>query len=286
MIRRASWPKRANPMFPNISDPRKALIFCAVTLTLARLVAAPYLFGGPFLLVIIFTPTIAAILMLAWIAPEGSLRAALQSTGLTKAGLSGWPLAILGPVGLLALVYVGVWMTSYTSFKPLVLSNGAVEITASLVIALLFGIIRALAEEFAWRGYMLPRLAQSGVLRAMLVIGFLQGVWFVAVTFAMPFYQANSKPLLILLPALVIVTLEGVVYGYLRLTTGSVWPVATAHGMVNWTWSLMDKMTEVHVRDMYDYTGGNGNIFAIIGLVKFSWILIRRMRRRGIIPVN
>lgn len=272
-------------MFPNVSDPRKAVIFYAITLSLTLLVSASYLFGGASPLVVLFVPTIAVILMLAWIAPEGNLRAALHSTGLTKAGLSGWPLAILGPVGLLAFAYTGVWMTSYASFKPLDPSRDTVEVIASLVIALMISlplfVIRALPEEFAWRGYMLPRLAQSGVLRAMLAIGFLQGVWGLAIALTMPYFQFPDKTPMILL--LITLTLQGVFYGYLRLTTGSVWPVAIAHGVFSGTWSLMYEMTEVHSPDMFEYTS---NVFPIVGLLVLALILIQRLRAKGIILAN
>ncbi len=271
-------------MFTSLSPSSKAFLFYAVTLLMALLVAgaAPWI-GEASLLITMFTPALAVILMLAVLTPEGGFRAALASLGLDRPGWTGWPVAVLGPILLLIAVYAIVWMTDIGSFKAPDISSGAADVTLNLAAGLVIGTVWALCEEVGWRGYMLPRLVGIGAVPAMLIVGFLHGVWHLPLLLTTPYYHGDGNPLFIVPLFLITLTIAGIAYGYVRLISGSVWPAAILHGVFNWAWSLMNKMTEVHQAEWFEYTGGESGMLTIAGLAVLAALLLWRMRMRKLL---
>jgi membrane protease YdiL (CAAX protease family) len=112
----------------------------------------------------------------------------------------------------------------------------------------------------------------------MLLVGFLHGVWHLPLMLTTDYYHNSGNPLLVVPLFLVTLTLAGVFYGFLRLWTGSVWPVAIAHAMVNMAWEIMTEMTQTKSALVLEYVGGESGIIMIGGLLIFSFFVIRHMR--------
>jgi uncharacterized protein len=148
------------------------------------------------------------------------------------------------------------------------------KITTGLAIGTLF----ALGEEIGWRGYMLPRLFSFGVVPAMLIVGFLHGVWHLPIMLTTDYYHNTGNPLLVVPLFLVTLTLAGVFFGFIRIWTGSVWAVAIAHAAANTAWELMTEMTETKSPLVLEYVGGESGLIMIDGLLIFSFFIIRYMR--------
>lgn len=84
----------------------------------------------------------------------------------------------------------------------------------------------AFCEEWAWRGFLLPRLRPLGLWPALLLSGLIWGLWH------LPGYvgtNANAG----LIPFLVTVMFYGVLLGWLRLASGLIWPGVIAHATNN-----------------------------------------------------
>lgn len=261
-----------------MENSRKAFTFYAITLALAVAVAftAPWI-GEASLPLTMLTPTLATLIMLTVIAPEGGFRKGLSLLGLDRAGLKAWPLAIAGPAvihlaGLILLAFAGL---SVFAAPQLAGSAGFAifKISTGLVIGTLF----ALGEEIGWRGYMLPRLFGRGVVPAMLLVGFLHGVWHLPLMLTTGYYHNSGNPLLIVPLFLVTLTLAGVFFGFLRLWTGSVWAVAIAHAAANMAWEIMGEMTQTKSPLVLEYVGGESGVIMIAGLAAFSFFIIRHM---------
>ena len=261
-----------------MTSANRGFLFYAITLALAVAVVflVPFL-GEASLIVTMMTPTIATVIMLTVIAPEGGLRKVLSLLGLDRAGLKGWPLAIGGPfaihlIGLVILslaglaVFVAPQLTGSIGFTIFKISTG-----------LLIGTLFALGEEIGWRGYMLPRLFSFGVVPAMLIVGFLHGVWHLPLMLTTDYYHNIGNPLLVVPLFLVTLTLAGVFFGFIRIWTGSVWAVAIAHAAANTAWELMTEMTETKSPLVLEYVGGESGVIMIGGLLIFSFFIIRHM---------
>lgn len=245
-------------------DLRSIAIFLAIAFPLAWLVALPLWVGdglaSPWLPVVavamMTTPSIAA-LVVVFLVDRPHRRA--RTLGL-------WPLtpvrrllgyAALGvfvPIGLVLVALpigaaLGVYpadVVTFSAFQQLLdqqeaAAGAEIPISAGALIALqlvalplasLINLVPALGEELGWRGWLLPKLMPLGTIPALLVSGVIWGLWHAPLILLG--YNYPDAPRWLGLTAMIIMcTLIGAVFGWLRLRSGSVWPAALAHAAFN-----------------------------------------------------
>jgi membrane protease YdiL (CAAX protease family) len=86
-------------------------------------------------------------------------------------------------------------------------------------------------EEFGWRGYLQIRLLADRPLAAAVVTGLIWGAWHYPIILAG--YERYESPPLGLLIFPVLTVLLSIIFGWLRLRTGSVWSASLAHASTN-----------------------------------------------------
>lgn len=266
-------------MFAHLTAPMRAAVFYALAFGLAVVVS---LFAGSLgevtPLLTMLTPAVAVVVMLV-LTREGFGRPALKSLGLTSAGLRGWWLAILAPVAILVVSYAILVATGLATFAVAETGRSAVQIAVNLSLGLVIGLVFAFGEEVGWRGYMLPKLATLGMVPAMLVVGFLHGVWHLPLMLMTPLYHAGGDPMIVVPLFLVTLTLAGVFFGFLRMWTGSVWPVAIAHAVYNFVWGLGSDLVTAEQPETMEYIGGESGVLVIVALIVIALVLLPRVRR-------
>lgn len=92
----------------------------------------------------------------------------------------------------------------------------------------------AIAEEFGWRGYLTPRLDHAGLGRLTnhVIVGLIWGAWHLP--YMTVFWDFSDESLWTLAPRVLLgTTAAAVVYGEIRLRTGSVWPAVVMHASGN-----------------------------------------------------
>ncbi|MBN9607404.1 MAG: CPBP family intramembrane metalloprotease [Actinomycetales bacterium] len=94
-----------------------------------------------------------------------------------------------------------------------------------------FSSLAAMLEEFGWRGWLLPALRPLGAWPALLITGAIWGVWHAPLILLG--YNYGLTDLRGVLAMTVFTVLFGVVIGWMRLRSASVWPAAFAHGALN-----------------------------------------------------
>ena len=105
----------------------------------------------------------------------------------------------------------------------------------AVLIAPVLNGIATFGEEFGWRAYLLPKLLELGVKKALIISGIIWGVWHWPVI-AMGYNYGSGYPGAPWLGMLMMVWVTmawGVLIGWLTLRGKSVWPAVIAHGALN-----------------------------------------------------
>jgi CAAX protease family protein len=86
-------------------------------------------------------------------------------------------------------------------------------------------------EEWGWRGLLLSKLLPLGQWSALILTGALWGLW--RMPQVLLGYNYPSHPLAGILWMIVFCAVIGVLLGWTRLATGSIWPAVIGHGALN-----------------------------------------------------
>jgi membrane protease YdiL (CAAX protease family) len=105
----------------------------------------------------------------------------------------------------------------------------------SLLAAPILNAIPILGEEFGWRAYLQPRLMPLGGRKAMVVMGFIWGLWHAPLIAMGHNYGTNypGAPWTGILATIWIMFILGTFLGWAVLRAGSVWPAVIGHGAFN-----------------------------------------------------
>jgi len=78
-------------------------------------------------------------------------------------------------------------------------------------------------------------------------------------------------------------TVSGVFFGYLRLTSKSVWPAALAHGAFNSFWSTFAALTiAVTSAEVLEYWAGESGVITLVEVALLgAWLIYRLNRKPG-----
>ena len=262
-------------MIRSFTEIQKGWIFYLLTLGLALLVA---LFGpssaGAIQILNMLTVTAGVLLMLLVITPDGYHKAGWAELGLHRAGWRYWPLALLGPAAALIASYAAAALVLGVSwrFAP----NTAINLAINIVIVSFF----AFFEEIGWRGYMLPKLATRYPRMAPAIVGFFHGVWHLPLMLLTTSYNPAGNRLIVVPLFLAILTVAGILYGYLRNASGSLWPVVIAHGTFNAVLGMLAGAAVFENPTTAAYLTAETGVFTLLALIILAWVLVRRPATR------
>ena len=101
----------------------------------------------------------------------------------------------------------------------------------SIPIGAVFNGIFAFGEEVGWRGWLVPALRPLGLWPSLILSGALWGFWHSPlILLGYNFAEPNLLGVVLMTVACAVL---GVLMGWTRLRTGSVWPAVFAHGSLN-----------------------------------------------------
>jgi len=201
------------------------LIFTAVSASLAIGIGTGGDAGQLIALAVMWSPGLAALVTI--FAFQRNLRGIGWQLGRPRYLLVGFAL----PLVECSLVYGLVWSSGLGALRGDLF--GVVETLLAITPGLLSGMFLALGEEIGWRGLLVPQLARvTTFTRTALISGVIQAVWHWPFVLFAGF--SSPAPWWFALPVLTItVTLAGFFAAWLRLRSGSVWPVVLAHASFN-----------------------------------------------------
>ncbi|MGW4468971.1 CPBP family intramembrane glutamic endopeptidase [Nonomuraea sp. NPDC004354] len=233
------------------------VLFLAVAFGAAWLAALPLWLGGgladplfgPLVGLMMFTPSLGVLAV--WLARRTPFRAWAKETGLTfgeRPGrtvgllLATWaavPLVVYGTLALTAaLGLVSLDLDRLSLFSA---ASGApgdphtaliVQLVVTTLVAPIVNIIPMVGEEWGWRGWLLPKLVESrGVFGGLVLSGVIWGLWHAPATGLGYNYPAVGPWAALLFVGFCVPA--GMLFGWLRLRTGSIWPAVIGHAALN-----------------------------------------------------
>jgi len=255
---------------------RQIVVFLCITyaLTLAIALALPHAGIAP--LISIAVPVIAVALTVAFTVPRGQRRAIWAGVGFNPRRGRGLLIAVVGPAVIIAVSFGVAAAFGVVSFPGLGpgFARGVLNVALTTII---FAVV-FLGEEIGWRGYLLFRLAElmSGR-RAALVTGAFHAIFHLPLLVLTTTYQSEGKRWIVVPIVMVTLTLAGVWYGWLRLWSGSIWPVSLSHSAFN---NLMETVAGVAITTspamMAYVTTETGVVTMIIMVLVAGYLLTRR----------
>lgn len=239
-------------------------VFVALSMGLAWLVALPLWLGDglaepfaqPLMAAVMYTPALAAVLVLFAMrpVPRGQRLRFLGIWPLRPAKRVIW-MSLIGLFGTVVVVVVAMLLAAVLGWLPTDFSGlsgyrlaleslapaGAalppmwVLVASQLVMipiaAATINAAAAFGEELGWRGFLVPALRPLGTWPALLLSGAVWGVWHAPlILLGYNFGRTDVTGVLLMTGGCIV---WGVLLGWLRLRTGSMWPAVFAHGALN-----------------------------------------------------
>ncbi|WP_433511653.1 lysostaphin resistance A-like protein [Nonomuraea sp. CA-143628] len=244
-------------MFERLSDRATSIVFIVLALTIS--LGTANIADG---LVLALSPLLVVLAMLLVVTREGYSRDGWRRLGMGRLGLRTWPLTIATTAGVCLLATAGAVVLGFGRFTA---PHG--EWVQSVIAVSITGPILAFAEEIGWRGYLQPRLAYLGERSAMFVVGLVWIAWHLPYILFTPYYHTGGNRALVLLLFSGSVIAFSFLFGYLRVMSGSLWPVVLAHFAHNATFALLLEhvvSTEQPVV-LREYLAGDTGLFVLVG---------------------
>ena len=156
---------------------------------------------------------------------------------------------------------------------------------AAIPFLIVFAGFFAFAEEFGWRGFLLPRLLPLGTRPALLWSGVLWFCWEAPLVY---FGLLDSTLIQINLPLTLLCHFLGtcavaVGFGYLRLRFGSVYLPTFAHGLLN-TLGGLTFLFFTEVSPLWSDFGGPVGTALTLVVAGLVWRQVGRDLERGLLP--
>ena len=255
---------------------REAGVFLAICYALALAIAIALPRAGIAPLISILVPVVAVAITVLVMLPRGRRRAAWAEVGF---GRPPWRPMLVGVVGSMAILTLSYVIAAALGVVRFVAPDGgiggwALELVLTLVV---FGVV-LLGEEIGWRGFLLLRFgAVMSGRRAVLAAGACQAAFHLPLLTLTTTYQAEGNRWIVVPMVMATLTLAGVWYGWLRLWSGSIWPVSFAHSAFN---SVLQAGPRVVIATspaaMAYTTTETGVVTLLIVLVTAVYLLTRR----------
>lgn len=151
-----------------------------------------------------------------------------------------WYLAAILVYPLCALISFGLALAFNAISIEGFISQGFSAYASSVGIMILGSLMKNIFEEFAWRGYLTPRLDAAKIHPILnhLIVGILWWSWHLPYYYyfldkaVLQSFLTVSLPVFLLI-ALLVLFPTAILFGELRLISQSIWPVFLLHNIIN-----------------------------------------------------
>lgn len=267
------------------TNKKRFICFGTVTIVFLIILSSLYYFyrNDIFLTILMFTPA-ASVIITRLFTKEGFADLYLKPHfgGNIKwyfAAYFGTPAAAFSGAFLYFLIFRNKWEPLMSQYALEIGSKSSSEYFKQLVVLIplailinpIMGLLQCLGEEFAWRGYLLPKLNQYfGYKTSVIVDGVIWGLWH-APLIAMGLNYGSEHPVWGICAMTVHNVILGIIASFLFSKTQSVWCPVIFHAALN----AMDKFSP---SALFMQTGSNPfigpDLGGIIGGMGFTIIAV------------
>lgn len=140
----------------------------------------------------------------------------------------------LDPIGLSGFQ---VQLGQLPGLESVPLAVAVIGYLVIMVISLVSTLVFAFGEEVGWRGWLTTSLRPLGTWPALIIVGVIWGLWHAPLILLG--YNFNRPDITGLALMVIGCVMLGILFGWLRIRTGSVWPAVVAHGALNGSTGMM-----------------------------------------------
>jgi len=177
-------------------------------------------------------------------------------------------IAFLLPILYAGIAYGIVWLFGLGAVDTSALgSNFFMALLSALTIGLVQSIFLAAGEEIGWRGLLVPQLARlNSFSRTALISGIIWGIWHIPLIISGDY--SSGAPVWYTVACFgVLVVGMSFAFAWLRLASGSIWPVVLLHAVHNkFIQGILDVIT-VDTGNTLFFTTEFGLGLAIMGVI-------------------
>lgn len=256
---------------------RGLLVFFAMLIPLSILSYALLMTSPIFVLLLMWAPGLSSIFARI-VLREGISDISLRIGG--KQTLKKLPMILLLPVIIGLFAYGIAWVTGlvqYVTPDTFIKAPSAVIFVGTVLMQMLFGtiigVLSSAGEELGWRGYMLTRLIDARIPKAVLTSGIIWGLWHLPVLLVGNYYSGPYPALSVVL-FMISVTSFSYILSRLRLSTGSVWAAIFLHA--SWNAVIQDAFDLFSSGENVLLWTGESGIFVALALLIAAWMTSRK----------
>lgn len=220
-----------------------------------------------------WTPALAVVLILV-LTGKARSRSAWAALGFARSGRSLWPIAVAIPFVVLSTGYLVAAAGGMTGLA-LPAGTSGLGFGITWLVLLPAGAFSAIGEELGWRGFLLPRLASLGRVRAGLAMGLLWAVWHFPLILISGSYHPGADLAFLALFTATLVALT-FISNELRMATGSAWPSTILHGAHNASWDQLRSLATVPSGSLDLVAGEAGLVPVLLYGAVAVWIIATR----------
>ncbi|MCU1398899.1 MAG: hypothetical protein JWN62_2008 [Acidimicrobiales bacterium] len=147
------------------------------------------------------------------------------------------------------------------------------ELASNAPVDLIVMTVVVLGEEIGWRGFLLSRMQVMMPNRsAVIVTGVLHGMSHLPLILLTASYDADGSRAIVAPCAVAVIALGGIIVGWLRVRSGSLWPVLLAHSAVNVCLISAPYVMSDNLDRAADVTGEGGALTVLtVGIVAWAF---------------
>ncbi|MEZ5246049.1 MAG: type II CAAX endopeptidase family protein [Acidimicrobiales bacterium] len=154
--------------------------------------------------------------------------ARLPVLGLRRGGFRFWPIAVAAPALTIAIPFAIARGTGIVTFHELGLYVLDAPFSLAIMTVLLLG------EEVGWRGFLYGELtAALSPRRAALIVGIIHGLFHIPLLTLTNGYDSAGSRWIVVPGVVAVISGAGILFGWLRTRSNSLWPVLIAHAAAN-----------------------------------------------------